>query len=347
MIDPITSLASSIVASPGVYALLLGSGVSRAAGIPTGWEVTIDLIRRIAAGEGEDDIATASATDVEEWFRERFKEEASYSNVLEHLALGPGDRRNLLSSYFERGPDDAEGFKTPTRAHHAIASLVASGYIKVIVTTNFDRLLEDALAAKGVRAQVIFSPDHIRGATPLEHAKVTILKLHGDYQDNRIRNTVDELDAYEPKLEKYLRGILEDYGLLVCGWSGDWDRALVRVLQKTVSRRYGFYMTFRSTPSAIANELIEFRGGRLIEIEDADTFFAALEEKVLSIEKLGRRDPISADLAQISLKRYLPRPELGIELEELVRTHLNDLRDRHAQWRGQGNALDAYLEELE
>lgn len=34
--------------SPGTYALLLGSGVSRAAGIPTGWEVTLDLVRKAA-----------------------------------------------------------------------------------------------------------------------------------------------------------------------------------------------------------------------------------------------------------------------------------------------------------
>ena len=33
--------------------LLLGSGVSRAAGIPTGWEVVIDLIRKVAALENE------------------------------------------------------------------------------------------------------------------------------------------------------------------------------------------------------------------------------------------------------------------------------------------------------
>lgn len=33
----------------------------------------------------------------------------------------------------------------PTVAHKAIANLVKHGFIKVIVTTNFDRLLERAL----------------------------------------------------------------------------------------------------------------------------------------------------------------------------------------------------------
>ena len=40
MSDPLHSLAFSIYENPGVYCILLGSGVSRAAEIPTGWEIT-------------------------------------------------------------------------------------------------------------------------------------------------------------------------------------------------------------------------------------------------------------------------------------------------------------------
>ena len=42
-------LAFSVRSGPGVYAVLLGSGISRAADIPTGWEVTLDLIAKLAA----------------------------------------------------------------------------------------------------------------------------------------------------------------------------------------------------------------------------------------------------------------------------------------------------------
>ncbi len=48
MIDPVHSLAFSIQANRGVYAVLIGSGVSRAAKIPTGWEITLDLIHKLA-----------------------------------------------------------------------------------------------------------------------------------------------------------------------------------------------------------------------------------------------------------------------------------------------------------
>jgi len=48
MIDPILSLAVSVYHNKGVYSLLLGSGISRSAGIPTGWEIVLDLIRQVA-----------------------------------------------------------------------------------------------------------------------------------------------------------------------------------------------------------------------------------------------------------------------------------------------------------
>ena len=53
-IDSLVTLTFSVQSNKGVYALLLGSGISSAAGIPTGWEVVLDLIRKLAAVHGED-----------------------------------------------------------------------------------------------------------------------------------------------------------------------------------------------------------------------------------------------------------------------------------------------------
>ena len=51
-VDGRVALATAIHAAPGVYAVLVGSGMSSAAGIPTGWQVVQDLIRKIAIAEG-------------------------------------------------------------------------------------------------------------------------------------------------------------------------------------------------------------------------------------------------------------------------------------------------------
>ena len=76
-IDPVHSLAFSIQANPGVYAVLVGSGVSRTAKIPTGWEITLDLIRKLASLSGE-----TRESNPEQWYLDRFGKEASYSDLL-------------------------------------------------------------------------------------------------------------------------------------------------------------------------------------------------------------------------------------------------------------------------
>lgn len=67
----------------------------------------------------------------------------SVSELLDALAKTPADRTNLLSGYFEPSAEDLEkGLKAPALAHKSIARMVANGYIRVILTTNFDRLLD-------------------------------------------------------------------------------------------------------------------------------------------------------------------------------------------------------------
>ena len=65
--DKLTQLAFGLYGNPGVYALLLGSGLSRCAGIPTGWEITLDLVRRVALAQGETDQPNWAA-----WYKAKF-----------------------------------------------------------------------------------------------------------------------------------------------------------------------------------------------------------------------------------------------------------------------------------
>ena len=79
--------------------------------------------------------------------------------LLETLASTVAARRDLLHGYFEPTPDErANGIKQPTAAHRAIANLVSTGRIRLILTTNFDRLFEIALAETGVHPQVMSLP---------------------------------------------------------------------------------------------------------------------------------------------------------------------------------------------
>lgn len=314
MIDPLVSLAYNVYSSKGTYALLLGSGVSKAAGIPTGWEVILDLIRNVAKLEGAD-----CGPNPEVWLKEKHGLDPDYGGLLNLLAKTPAERQQLLSAYFEPTEQQrTEGLKVPTAAHRAIAWLAAQGYVRVIVTTNFDRLTERAIEEAGTTPTVISTIDHLKGARPLVHSQITIIKVHGDYLDSRIRNTARELAGYEAELNTLLDRVFDEYGLIVCGWSAIWDRALRAAIERCPSRRYTMYWASRGDPEPVAKALIESRGGVMISITDANEFFGGVREKVESMASISAQHPISAKVAVATVKRYVVDPTARIRLRDLV-----------------------------
>jgi hypothetical protein len=82
------------------------------------------------------------------------------------------------------------------------------------------------------------SADAAIGATPLVHSRCTVIKLHGDYLDTRIENTAKELDSYPPEINALLDEVFDRFGLIVVGWSGEWDTALRGALPRCRSQRY-------------------------------------------------------------------------------------------------------------
>ena len=314
VISPTESLAFSMHANPGVYAVLVGSGVSRAAKIPTGWEITLDLVRKLAALRKE-----PCDPDPERWYRNTFSKEADYSDLLDALCGTAAERQQLLLGYIDPSVDDREeGAKQPTAAHRAIAALTATGFIRVILTTNFDRLIETALEEAGVKPAVLTTPDQLQGALPLIHTRCCVVKLHGDYLDTRIRNTQAELDSYSAEFDRLLDRVFDEFGLVVCGWSAAWDGALREALYRASSRRFTTYWAAHGEIEDEARRLIEHRGAESIPITDADEFFSTTQQHVESLQEFARPHPLSTEAAVASLKRYLSESRHRIRLSDLV-----------------------------
>lgn len=316
MIDPILTLAHTVQSNSGVFAVLLGSGVSRSAGVPTGWEVTLDLIRRLAALQNAN-----PAPDPEVWYRMTYNRLPEYSGLMRDLAGTPSERRAILHSLFEPTSEEREqGLKVPTVAHRSIARLVAGGYVRVIITTNFDRLIEVALQDEGIVPTVISTADAIKGAAPLVHQRCIVLKLHGDYLDDRIKNTEEELASYDPALDAYLDRILDEFGLIVCGWSGEWDPALRAAIERCPNRRYTTFWTTRDDSSSKVQKLMVLRDARLIKITSADDFFGELADKVQSLQEMSTPAPLSLDAAIAFVKRHASDPIHRIRFHDLLMT---------------------------
>lgn len=313
-LDPTLGLAITLNRTKGATALLLGSGISSAAGILTGWGITLDLVQQIAALQRQEPLP-----DPATWYQDKFGQEPDYAKLLEQLAPTPTERRQLLHNYFV--PTEAEReqhLKEPTQAHRAIAELVSKGYIRVILTTNFDPLLEKALEAVGVLASIVSDVSAIKGMMPLQFSQVTIIKLHGSYLDTRLRNTPAELATYEPELNALLDRIFDEYGLLIAGWSGVWDTALRQALLRCSTRRFTTYWTTLGSLATEAQPLAQHRAAEIITTKGADSFFQDLMEKVVALEEIAQPRSVSTAVAIATLKRYLPVEAQRIRLHELV-----------------------------
>lgn len=314
MIDPILSLSFAIHSNKGVYALMLGSGISRSAGIPTGWEIVLEIIRKIAKLSGEE---CEPAPEI--WYKNKFGNEPDYSELLNMIAKSPSERCQLLKGYFEPTEEEKEhDLKVPTVAHRAIANLIKDGYIRVVITTNFDRLLERALEDVGIAPTIISTPDAVNGALPMAHTQCTIIKLHGDYVDTRIKNTVNELESYDGSVNIILDRILDEYGLIVCGWSAEWDVALRTAFERCSNHRFTTYWTGITVPYEMAKQIIKIRKAVSIRIKNADDFFYDLSEKVYALQEIDRTHPLSAKLAVARLKKYIPDDRYRIQLHDFV-----------------------------
>ena len=342
--NPMVSLASSVHAGPGTFALLLGSGISVSAGVPSGWGVMVELIRRLALLRNQD-----AGDDPVSWYREQVGGEPDYSTIIEELAPSQAARLSLLSEFFEPTLQEQEdGLKVPTKAHHAIARLVADGYVRVIITTNLDRLLETALAEAGVNPSVISSPQHADAAMPMVHSPCTIIKVHGDYLSTDLRNTLEELAGYDEPINRLLDDVFDKYGLVVCGWSGTWDSALRERILGTPNRRFATYWLHRGPPQPHAQQIIGNRDAIAVEIQDADTAMGELSEMVQALADTADQRPVETAVAVARLRRHLPDPTQRIRAYDLVIAETDAVIDQISDlpMRGRPDST-AYLDRMQ
>ena len=320
--DGLSRLAFLLSQTEGTYAVLLGSGISSAAGIPTGWGIAMDLIKQMAILVGEE-----ASDDLEDWYRQKFGKPVNYSDIVEWFGGTQAERTRLLSSYIEPNEDDIrERRKKPTPAHRAIAKLAKYKCIRVIVTTNIDHLMELALADENVHPIVVSSVDDIDGMVPLSQAQneCIVLKVHGDYKDIRSLHTEAELRAYPQRMDDLLDQVFREFGMVVCGWSAQWDFALCDAIKRCDTELYSWFWAALGGPGPAAQELIEHRQAEVISIEDADGFFDGVRRRVERLKSIESQDLELVDQGVALLQSHLQQhlgpgaSEIGGDLAGVV-----------------------------
>jgi len=152
--------------------------------------------------------------------------------------------------------------------------------------------------------------------------------VNGDYLDTRIKNTEQELNEYPEELNHLLDQVFDQFGLIVCGWSGEWDDALRNAMERSKSQRYSVYWTVKGTLTDKAQKLITHRDASKISIHSADDFFDTIRDHVIALSEFSKQPPSSKDITVQKLKLYLSDHSHQIKLGDLTDTTLNQVQER-------------------
>src|SRR5215813_4715394 len=99
-----------------------------------------------------------------------------------------------------------------------------------------------------------------------------IIKLHGDFLFDNIKNTVSELETLEANMRQKFTQYASEFGLIVIGYRGA-DRSVMDTLSLLLRNealfQYGVYWCFRkgSKLSPKPEALLQYRRFRLVEID--------------------------------------------------------------------------------
>lgn len=321
--DQMLSLAFSLNSTPGSYAFLLGAGASAGSGVPSAWGVLQDLLAQLAA------VKKANPKSDDErmsWFTDAYGEEPTYERILAHLAPTKNDRQAILRSYFEATPEEQErGLKQPTKAHDAIARLIAAGAANVVITLNFDNLMESALRSHSINPVVVRGQSDLDGLGPLHTIGALVVHLHGDYlAPAEMRNTELELGSYTPATEAFLDRIFRDYGLVLVGWSASHDPKLRESIRRSFRR---IYVPFWVEPGVATVEATEL-GAHLETVgihQTADDALSQLTDSYFALrDRAAARNPLTPALIVSTAKRELSGRYTAIRLHD----HLKRESDR-------------------
>ena len=133
-----------------------------------------------------------------------------------------------------------------------------------------------------------------------------MLKINGDYKDCRFRNTEKELSNYPKELVAYLDAILKNFGIITCGWSATWDKALIKQIISNENHRYSYFYTYVGETKNEIESLNNNSKGELLQIDNADTFFSEMNEKLKALELINVKNmEADVDVAIARVKMYI------------------------------------------
>lgn len=193
--------------------VFVGAGLSIPAPTcaPSWWTLTQELLSSFFA-------QVSKLKEIREMGDLDFKINRQPEEIFENYSVILGDRFYEVFSVLQEGRANA--------AHIALARLMKNKMIHSIITTNFDRYLEDALESEGVNYNLIVTNREFNDYKAVGFPENTLLKIHGTVE--RPDTIVSIASQYKtskgfsiPKAEVF-KHLMSKYECIFLGYSG-WD----------------------------------------------------------------------------------------------------------------------------
>jgi hypothetical protein len=248
-----SELTQRFAARPQAFAWFLGAGASRSAGLPTATDILWDMKRRFYCREENQDIDRQDLqSDAIQQRIQSFMESRGFPKMWEdgeyerYFELIFGTDREKQRAYL-RGILALEKASLSV-GNRVLGALIASKLAPAIFTTNFDDVVETAVAEVGGQSLV---PFHLEGShnilSAYKNEEFPIYsKLHGDFRYESIKNLTEDLKAQNDDLAAGLRTACNRFGLILCGYSGR-DKSVMDLLHSVLDTTnpfpHGVYWT--------------------------------------------------------------------------------------------------------
>lgn len=288
-----SEFARIICEQPQSHAWFLGAGASRNANLPTAEDIITDLKRRFYCSEENQKFSTkdlqneAVRAQIEGYLRSRgFPERWSAEEYTTYFETIFGEDRERQRRYISSIL--AEDRVRLAVGNRVFGALLASGLCRVAFTTNFDPVVEKAVAEISGKP---LSAYHLEGAhnavSALNNEQFPIYcKLHGDFQYDSIKNLASDLATQNAQLSQCMTMAGTRFGFVIAGYSGRDESVMAlfkAILEAPNPFPHGFYwMKMRgSTPIESVASLMENAKAagvhaEFVDIETYDTVMLRL-----------------------------------------------------------------------
>jgi len=295
------------------FALLIGAGTSASSGVKTASEMIAEWRRQLFE-------ESKSTKPFEEWLKDQdfYEDDEEYSIVFETLCDQPSQRR----IYIEECVKDSK----PSWGYIYLANIIAHNYFNVIFTPNFDDLLNEACCLYADLKPMVCAHDSAVVDIRITSARPKIIKLHGDFLYDNIKNTLRETETLEENMREKFKQFAREYGLVVIGYGGN-DRSIIDILDTMLkSEGYfpnGLYWCIRKEGkvSKKLDRLMRRENTYHVEIENFDEFMAELHEKLGLTLPDTVRDPYKAITERLNTfilpKEKIEHPIIKKDIAEL------------------------------